>query len=310
MKDSNLTVHVGLPRTASTFLQERIFDQLKSIHYIGKTRPNYPAWLKEWHYASDCDFQNHRTWIRNHLNEVMVEGKPNVLSSEMFTMWGNQTSTQAARLHAVAPGARIVMVLRDPLDRMRSFYKAIVGFDGFWEPMSDLMGWNETPYVFYKQKPIFLGDYYYNDLVQAYRRYYSEDRMLVLRYEEMVESPEAFFFKLTSFIGSDEDLSPLLKQIHMKENQSTTGDKLLELRQRNAVRVIHEAKKLLGKAWESRSGTGVLPDWDLDLATREKVQERLRGRCDAYFPPDHDNGVSTESATCTDQPVEVAGYSH
>jgi hypothetical protein len=25
------------------------------------------------------------------------------------------------------------------------------------------------------------------------------------------------------------------------------------------------------------------------------VQERLRGRCDAYFPPDHDNGVSTES---------------
>ena len=44
MKDSNLTVHVGLPRTASTFLQERIFDQLRGIQYLGKTRPQYPVW--------------------------------------------------------------------------------------------------------------------------------------------------------------------------------------------------------------------------------------------------------------------------
>ena len=304
MKDANFTVHVGLPRTASTFLQERIFDHLRGIQYLGKTRPKYPDWLKEWHYASDIDFQNHKTWIRKHLDEVLVESKPNVLSSEMFTMWGNQTSTQAARLHAVAPEAKIVMVLRDPLERMRSFYKAIVGFEGVWEPMRDLIGWNETPFVFYKQKPIFLGDYYYNDLIQAYRRYYAKERMLVLRYEEMVESFPVFLSKLARFIGTDEDLSPFLNQLQTKENSSSSGDHLLELRQQNAMRVIRDAKKLLGEVWECRAGSGSLPDWDLDAATCEKICELLRGRCDAYLPLCRSREAVKESLTRDFEQVE------
>ena len=302
--DSNLTVHVGLPRTASTFLQERIFDHLKGIHYIGKTRSAYPDWLKEWHYASDFDFHQHRTWIRNHLDEVMVEHKPNVLSSEMFTMWGNQASTQAARLHSIAPEAKIVMVLRDPLERMRSFYKAIVGFNGFWEPMGDLIGWNETPYVFYKQKPICLGDYYYNDMIQAYQRFFPAERMLILRYEDMVASFPRFLSRLATFIGTDEDLSPFLNQLKQKENQSSSGATLLELRQQNAMRVIREAKQVLGEVWECRFGATSLPDWDLDPVTQNKVCEHLRGRCDAYYPATKEQKFMTESLTHSREPVE------
>lgn len=302
--ESNLIVHVGLPRTASTFLQERIFEHLKGIHYIGKTRPAYPDWLKEWHYASDLDFHRHRTWIRNHLNEARVEDKPNVLSSEMFTMWGNQASTQAARLHSIAPEAKIIMVLRNPLERMRSFYKAIVGFNGFWEPMRDLIGWNETPFVFYKQKPICLSDYYYNDILLAYRRFFSAERILILRYEEMVASFSEFLSKLTTFVGTDEDVSPFLDQLKQRENQSSSGEKLLELRQQNAMRVIREAKQVLGEVWECRSGAAILPDWDLDSVTQDKVCEHLRGRCDAYFPTNSDQKSNTESLTHPYEQVE------
>ena len=80
----DLTVHIGLPRAASTFLQERIFAQWPGLHYIGKTRNNYPDWLKWWHYGSALEFSRKSDWIRDSLESIADTGGKNVLSSEII----------------------------------------------------------------------------------------------------------------------------------------------------------------------------------------------------------------------------------
>ena len=85
-----------------------------------------------------------------------------------------------------------MIVLRDPIKRLLSFYKAIVESDGIHQRIEDLIDWKPLPFVFYKRKPICLSDYRYDRIAGAYASRFGEENVGVFKFEDLVGQPRDF----------------------------------------------------------------------------------------------------------------------
>ena len=68
-------VHIGLERTATTWLQNMIFNSHPEINYLGKTSENYPKWLIEWQYLDDYTFNKSVSRIKERIRESVEKSK-------------------------------------------------------------------------------------------------------------------------------------------------------------------------------------------------------------------------------------------
>lgn len=278
-----LYVHIGLPRAGSTFFQERVFTGKEGIQYLGKNHADYPEWLMHWHYLSEFEFCAQSDRIRDCVSNLQSSRLPNVLSSEMFTMWGGRTSEQARRLHALFPQAKIVMVLREPVSRMVSFYKAIVERDGFFMPLKKMIDWKELPFVDYKRKPIQVADFKYDLMADAYRSFFGADQVCVLRLEDMKDSPRDFWGKLSDFMSVDFGEREIELSKDATVNASPSSEKLGDLRWENLRGLLGETQIDLG----SLQGNSFRAGWDkeelVSSSLRKRLVDSLRSRCGFYY---------------------------
>lgn len=278
-----LYVHVGLPRAGSTFFQNRVFKGKKGIRYIGKTQDDYPEWLMKWHYLPTHEFSEEADRIRSTVTRLCSSTEPNVLSSEMFTMWGGRASDQARRLHQLFPEAKIVIVLREPISRMVSFYKAIVERDGFFQPLKNMIDWKELPFVDYKRKPVQIGDFQYDRLVASYRTLFGEDHVCVVRLEDMKATPHSFWGQLSDFsrIGFGAREVALSKETTVNASPSHTS--VGQLRWENFRRSLGELQSDLQSVFDESRQPGWGNEEILPTSLRSKLLEALRHRCGAYY---------------------------
>jgi hypothetical protein len=56
-----------------------------------------------------------------------------------------------------ATGAKVVIFIRDPVDMVESFYKENIGNAGFFLDLKEYIDWADTPFVFYRRKPVYTG---------------------------------------------------------------------------------------------------------------------------------------------------------
>jgi len=104
-----IIIHVGLHRTASTFLQREVFPKMKSINFI--CQDNMPL----------------RDLV---LNAYLSHGKVNLISEEGLSGYSQKTIKQATRaqiakrLSKLFPDAEIILVTRNVDDWLLSMYKA------------------------------------------------------------------------------------------------------------------------------------------------------------------------------------------
>jgi hypothetical protein len=65
------------------------------------------------------------------------------------------------------------------------------------------LDWERTPYDLVKRKPIYLPDFYYDEMIAMYEALFGENNVCVLRYEDMLGLPEKYFSQLGSFIQTN-----------------------------------------------------------------------------------------------------------
>jgi hypothetical protein len=124
-----LVVHIGLPKTGTTFLQHRVFARAPGLTFVHRTRGRAAA-------AATCDFRVYaraspllapwyRRRLRDRLNAFAAEGRPVLLSEEnisvsAFRFWrdGGATPEGLAR--------RLIALARD-LDPRLAPIKLVVG---------------------------------------------------------------------------------------------------------------------------------------------------------------------------------------
>jgi len=125
MAEDNVFVHIGLTKTASSLLQDRIFRSEEGINYIGKWEGYYPEWLIEWSYLYDIAFEQEADRIASIFYSKIDHNKPNMLSSESFGRFGGVYVNQALRIKKIVPSAKIIIVLRHPIELIKSFYNML-----------------------------------------------------------------------------------------------------------------------------------------------------------------------------------------
>lgn len=185
--------HVGLGKTASKFLQHKIFPKLKGIYYLKTSR--YP------------DFRN------------IIEGRREnrILVSREFD---NQLEIETEKFAASYPQARVIIILRRHDAWLASQYRRHVkngnscSFEEFIDVENDKGKWRRDK-IFFMPKLKHLEKLY-------------GGKPLVLFHEDLAKNPALFVRQIMQFTGTNCDL----ENLSLKPHHASYSDKQLKMMRR------------------------------------------------------------------------------
>lgn len=203
-KQQKLFFHMGLPKTASTYLQKLVFPNLKGLQYFRKRK-------------------------FKHFVELTKESTSDKL---LFTTESDRgLDKKLDRIAAHFPDARIILVFRRQDKWIASKYKYYIRkhghlkFNAFFDLAKDTGLWKKEELYFQK----------YIDLVKE--RFVQAP--LILTQEQLKEDPHIFLKKITAFIEVD---FPGASIQHKIINKAFSEKQLILLRKFNAAYPYQELK--------------------------------------------------------------------
>lgn len=199
---SHTLIHVGLHKSASTFLQQNVFPRVEADYVFlaghqrrlidaveGRAGDFSPRWLRD--------------QVRGHLAErrvAYVPGERNlILSHEELSGHPHghrcvDPELVADNLHAAYPDARILLILRNPLHYLRSLYTYRVTTKGMESRgLSRFLDEEGRAGLFEKLE--------YDRLIDVYDRVFGRDRVTVLPMELLADHAEVFLDRVFRAAG-------------------------------------------------------------------------------------------------------------
>lgn len=212
-----------------------------------------------------------------------------------------------AAIHRVSPDARIVISLREPIERTHSAYLSLVN-DGverrtFAQVIDDDLAGRKVP-----GSPTYVKPQLYATAVERYRQTFG-DRVFLVFFEELVADPASVMGDLYRFLGVDPDVAEHLpgkahNQFKLPRNRAV-GRLLAARRLARAVLpaalqgpVAQATMKPARKPRPDRHSVERLRRvYEPDVAAlRPLVGRRLPEAWERYFPPRGLAGLSEEKA--------------
>lgn len=128
-------IHVGLHKTASTYLQTEVFPRLKSCYYVSRPTTQFNYELSSLQYLDDTLYKEENVIEYFSGLRKKAGGKNLFLSDEAFSgkaiKYGYiNRSMIADRLSRICNDAEIIIVLRNPIDILISLYNQYVKIGG------------------------------------------------------------------------------------------------------------------------------------------------------------------------------------
>jgi hypothetical protein len=198
-----LYLHVGYPKTGTTFLQQEIFPKLSGVHYVpyAAAKPDLRKLMRQ----DEVHFDERG--VKASLERLFCPGK-NLISKEsligdFFVYKMINSSISARRLAAFFPGARILITIRNQYDMMESVYKQYLHIGGvkkFREFTQFKDGRFETHYDMW-DPGVTIEMFDYLKVIRLYERLFGKANLLVLPYEALNGDPEAFVKRITGWMG-------------------------------------------------------------------------------------------------------------
>lgn len=276
-------IHIGIHKTGSTLLQRGVFS---SASYLVVGTPSAPECLHDltrliW--SRDYGDLSLEKWAVDFARTADACGQdPTTLSltDENLSghMWtGAGTVLVAERLATLWPDARILIVLRDPIDYVMSAFDEHCRLGGA-SSLQRLLEDRATP------GSAILRRLDYNRIVQAYTDRFPTGSVLALPYELLVESPRDFFDRVVAHcrIGSAFDPHPVVTW-----NPSSPSWIRTVVRFQNFAGLPRQIE------WDRFRSA--VPWWDrIDRKVRARSEERLAKRIRVLEAVD---GLLSESAS-------------
>jgi hypothetical protein len=207
---NRVTIHIGLPKTATTTLQQKVFASHPGIFYLGP-KANYLEFDKVMNGLCGADGLNYDPELGLRVIERLLApakhaGKPCVVSHEAISAQGRDRRLKAERLKALFPDARIVLTVRRPEDLLVSVYlQWLKGFGDkrFEAPSLDL--WLERDW-----QGAGRGNFLrlqYEKLLELYRSLFGRMDVLLLFFEDLIDDRGKFARQLSDFIDVDSQMT-------------------------------------------------------------------------------------------------------
>jgi hypothetical protein len=210
---TDVYIHVGLPKTGTSFLQERCFPRLKGVHIVGQGFRAPPTGMVErlWRVAEAyplfLDMEEQRAEIDRFLRGV-TENKTLITSERLFgdLIQGFRDHVQVTEsLRCLFPSAKIILTIRRQDDFLESLYRQFLwGYyyptvDGFLNYANHGFANPVRPSPTYPSINVWRLDYYV--YAQNYAAAFGRDNVLILPHEMLRSDPRRFHTELASFMG-------------------------------------------------------------------------------------------------------------
>lgn len=203
--DNELVIHVGLPKTGTTWLQRDGFRRLTSTRLVQPNR-HTDVFRVFSTIAEQAQPQPRLSRVREQIAAAVTRGTAHVLVSyEPLNSpfgWSPQRRDEVvAALAEVAPGSKILIVVREQSAMLASLYAQYVNQGGYRSFTAFGTGQTQRG----RFDPRWLC---YDDTVRAYQHTFGCARVLCLPYEMLNHDPETFLRHVAAFIDVDLSTCP------------------------------------------------------------------------------------------------------
>jgi len=229
----DLLLHIGLPKTGTTTIQEALFAKHSQIYYLGKNSEefNHPMGCTTgetyiilrpllWGVARPFDHCKISSLYKRHLLPNMTDDKVMVGSWEGL---GERTAEinveMMKRALSVFGSCRIMITLRNPLTQITSQYlQHLRGH--FVERNRGIMGrsvfleFEEWYDRFLAKRRSVSHLYCYSETIRAARSLLGKENVGVFLFEELIENPSGYYRSICTFMGIDAEEGLML--VHKK----------------------------------------------------------------------------------------------
>ncbi|AKF24362.1 hypothetical protein YH65_02345 [Sulfurovum lithotrophicum] len=304
MMGNNILIHIGYPKAASTTLQKHLFHKHSQLFNLGLyPGTNIGIDTEEAHEASLYEKDPYlRTFYDNLIQMDSIEYDYNdttvlysksvrpyitdqervrdrkiVLSNERFASVfyaHKDNGVKAQRLHAFFPEAKIIIILRNQIEWLRSQYRDRP-FDPRCFDTSIPMEFDKwVKMIYWDQSIKQISMLEYDKIIRYYQKLFGKDRVGVFLFEDLVFEKRKFADDISSFMGiSANETYNLLKEAH--ENKGVSN-------RFNTYRTLKEkyiSKSFLHKLDHSRINRTIerflKEKGDKELTMTEEIRTRL-----------------------------------
>jgi hypothetical protein len=201
-KNSKYVIHVGLPKTATKFLQRRFFPSLENIFYCD-TKTTHKKFADYFHLAGDLEFNASYASELFHENTKFESSNRTFLFSQEG-LYGNPwyggalMKRNADRIAAIFENPHIVIVLRNQPDLLQSLYQHYIKSGGT-ETWKSFLGSEQYPLII---SPDFFK---YGNYIQYLIDVFGKDHVWVLFYEDCKTDLAEYLNQFCDIIGLKRD---------------------------------------------------------------------------------------------------------
>lgn len=243
-------IHIGANKTGSTTLQRCLFSRSPRFSYLGEDCANYPEYRDVLNsLVSDDDIHFCYANAQRIFHDVLSprHDKTAIYSNEDI-MASRVPTLCAQRLYRLLPHAEILVVVRNQLTAIESWYVNHGAYlkhvpRSYWRQYVSFDDWMTYCTEFIKYSP--LDSYFYYRILHIYASLFGRERIHVLLYEDFVGNHEAFINLLTSILEIEASEAAAL----LKEKRE---------RPRKTMR-MHRCDRLLGCFLRGRLLSDLLP---------------------------------------------------
>lgn len=203
-------LHLGFPKAGSTFLQEGLFARHPELQAIGKplnlTDPRVSDILWEVRFCDSVLVKSRMKALRSVVNQLCDTERIPVFSAEEFSVgpyWPTRIHKTADRVSVAKslvelfPGASILLVVREPLSWLQSSYAQLLAGGN---RLPSFQGWiDQQLATLYRGSMLDALDI--EPLVNLYDSLFGSERVLVVGFDRLEQSPEQFQRTITDFLG-------------------------------------------------------------------------------------------------------------
>ena len=202
-------------------------------------------------------------------------------------------SSQAAReIHDFNPDAKILIMLRNPVDMIHSLHSYLIWMG--WETIEDFAEaldaeaerrqGKRIPYPMYPVLPLLYREMVtYSEQVKNYFDVFGQLQTKVIIFDDFKKDASEAFHSTCDFLGIDSSFEPHIERVN--ENRSVRNPKLHSLLTRPNPKLKQMVRGLMPQSLRARMGEKLIT-MNSQTAKRETMSEDLRRQLESEFTPD------------------------
>lgn len=225
MTDLEIFLHIGYHKTATTYLQDVVFNQIPGVTYLGRRWINSELrdFFEEYKFTHDLNFSP-KTYrakfddilehsIDHSLSLINADSKTEkiLISHESLhsgaEWFGVEIISRAERLKSVFPSAKIIIGIRNQVDYIESNYKEYIFLGGRLS----------LKYLLYESFAFRYGLFtklQYDKVISLYMDLFGRDSVYVYLHEDLKNNFDMAIQGIVSFIDADLDVDLSSKSIN------------------------------------------------------------------------------------------------